>query len=148
MDGFARLCAPFGQSRCMEATIMRITSSIPPSRIDEFKALRGVWKDLPKFANRSGLLASTVGDGNRLSISLMSLRISAMSSLNDDRPESTFPFHCPNAKIAPAATDSRDKKTIHNSGLVNHSLTILIHVSPEYPLIPLPGCSEIRRSAN
>ena len=57
--------------------------------------------DLPKSVNRGGLPSVSVRDGNRLSISLRSLRTSAMSSLNDCRSESTLPFHCPNAKNSP-----------------------------------------------
>ena len=80
--------------------------------------------DLPKSVNRGGLPSVSVRDGSRLSISLTSLRTSAMSSLNDSRSESTLPFHCPNAKIAPAATGRRDKKAIQNNGLASHSFTI------------------------
>ena len=125
------------QRQFRQAVLMKLKSAVERSEVD-----------LPKFANRCGLLASTVGAGNLLSISLMSLRISAMSPLNNTRSESTLPFHCPNAKIAPAATDSSDKKTIQNSGLVNHSFTIRIHVSLGYPLIPPPWRPEIRRNAS
>ena len=85
--------------------------------------------DLPTSVNRGGLFASTVGGGSRLSISLRSLRISAMSSLNNVRSESTLPFHCPNAKIAPVAAGSSDKKATQNNGLANHSFTTRLHLA-------------------
>ena len=46
-----------------------------------------------------------------------------MNSLNDARSESTLPFHSPNAKIAPAATDSSDRKATQAIGLANQSFT-------------------------
>ena len=68
----------------------------------------------------------------------MSSRTSFMNSLNEARSESTFPFHVPKAKAAPATIDSSDKYATQATGLASHSFTM----ETPYPPVVLAAFGE------